>query len=458
MIGGSLRSWAERVSGTLEGADVAWCGIGWDSRNVQPGMLFAALPGQRADGHAFIAQACARGAVAALVSREGVYPCPVLVVDDVQAALGIMARAWRRGFTIPVAAVTGSSGKTTTRALLQAILEQRGPVLAPLGNHNNELGLPATLCRLDQRHWAAVLELGARAPGDIAYLAEICLPTVGVVLNAGPAHLETFGSIEGVARAKGELLAHLPAGAVAIYNADDRFAKLWRVLAGARQQLPFAIEHAALVHASQLVQGDDGEGSCFRLHLPTGSVMVRLPVSGFHNVSNALAAAAAATVMGCTADEIAAGLAVARPVPGRLVPHVLGRHLLLDDSYNANPASLEAALHAARQWPSRSWWLCLGDMLELGPHAREAHERAGRLAKFLGFERCYGLGRWADHVAVAFGEGARCFANNTAVLRALHDDLQAAKKNCGVLIKGSRAMGLDVVTAGLLEQMVSYAS
>lgn len=458
MIGGSLRSWGERVSGALQGPDVSWHGISWDSRNIQPGMLFAALPGQRTDGHAHVAEACAQGAVAALVSREGVYPCPVLVVEDVQATLGVMARSWRRGFTIPVAAVTGSSGKTTTRALLQAILEQRGPVLAPLGNYNNELGLPATLCRLEQQHWAAVLELGARALGDIAYLTEVCQPTVGVVLNAGPAHLETFGSIEGVARTKGELLAHLPAGAVALYNADDRFAALWRVLAGDHRLMPFGLEHDAPVQASDVIDGIDGTGCRFNLHLPSGSMMVRLSLPGRHNVYNALAAAACATVMGCTADEIAAGLAVAHPVPGRLVSHALGRHMLLDDSYNANPASLEAAMHVACRWPSRSWWLCLGDMLELGSHAREAHERAGRLAKSLGFERCYGLGRWAEHVAAAFGEGARCFANSTAVLQALRDDLQAAKRDCGVLIKGSRAMGLDRVTAGLLEQMVSHAS
>ncbi len=457
MIGGSLQHWARCIGAVLVGPDVPWHGIGWDSRTVQPGMLFAALPGQQVDGHDFVDEACARGAVAALVARQGSYPCPHIVVEDVQVTLGVMARRWRRGFTLPIAAVTGSCGKTSTRALLQAILEQRGPVLAPLGNQNNELGLPATLFSLEQQHWAAVVELGARAPGDIAYLAQICEPTVGVVLNAGPAHLETFGTVAGVAMAKGELLAHLGPGAVAVYNADDRFASLWRVLAGKQRLLPFGLEHPAPVHVSQLEQ-DNGTGSLFRLHLPTGSVRVQLPLSGLHNVSNALAAAAAASAMGCTPAEIAAGLAGAHPVPGRLVSHVLGRHLVVDDSYNANPASLEAALRTACQWQPRSWWLCLGDMLELGPYAKGAHEQAGCLARCLGFVRCYVMGRWAEHAAAAFGEGARCFADSAALLRAVRTDLQTVREDCGVLIKGSRAMGLDVVAVGLMDGVVSHAS
>lgn len=457
MIGGSLQSWACSMGGVLVGPDVSWHGIGWDSRTVQPGMLFAALPGQRSDGHGFVAAACARGAVAALVARRGAYPCPHIVVEDVQAALGVMARRWRSTFTLPIAAVTGSCGKTSTRALLQAILEQRGPVLAPQGNHNNELGLPATLFRLERQHWAAVVELGARVPGDIAYLTELCQPTVGVVLNAGPAHLETFGTVAGVAMAKGELLAHLGPGAVAVYNADDRFASLWRVLAGKQRRLPFGLERPAPVHLSQLEQ-DPNEGSLFWLHLPAGSVRVQLPLSGLHNVANALAAAAAASVMGCSPAEIAAGLAAVRPVPGRLVPYVLGRHLVVDDSYNANPASLEAALRTVSRWQPRSWWLCLGDMLELGRYAKGAHEQAGALARCLGFDRCYAMGRWAEHAAAAFGDGARCFADSAALLRAVRADLQAVREDCGVLIKGSRAMGLDVVAGGLMEKVVSHAS
>jgi UDP-N-acetylmuramoyl-tripeptide--D-alanyl-D-alanine ligase len=458
MIGGTLRQWAPHAGGILVGDDGPWQGIALDSRMVQPGMLFAALPGRHADGHAFVADACARGAAAALVSHRGPYSCPCIVVEDVQTALGAMARRWRRGFSLPVVAVTGSSGKTTTRALLQAILEQRGPVLASTGNQNNELGVPITLSRLGQEHHAAVVELGARAPGDIAYLAEMTRPTVGVVLNAGPAHLETFGSVAGVARAKGELLAHLGPGAVAAYNADDRFAHLWRVLAGTHSQIPFGIESEAPVYPSRLVQRQGGEGSTFCLHVPTGSVMVHLPLPGLHNVYNALAAAAAATVMGCSPEEIAMGLAGVHPVAGRLVPYVLGRHMLLDDSYNANPASLEAAMRTACQWQPRAWWLCLGDMLELGDQSLEAHEQAGRLARSLGFVRCYALGRWAGDVVAAFGDGARRFTSSMALLQALCADLKESGEACGVLIKGSRAMGLDVVSKGLREWAMGHAS
>jgi UDP-N-acetylmuramoyl-tripeptide--D-alanyl-D-alanine ligase len=434
---------AEVLNARLRGADVTFRGVSTDTRTLAQGNLFVALRGPSFDGHDYLEQACQRGAVAAAVSEPRDMDLPLLQVGDTRLALGELAAHWRAQFTIPVVGLTGSNGKTTVKEMIAAILARCGATLVTRGNLNNDIGVPQTLFALDAQHRYAVVEMGANHRGEIAYLTRLVQPTVGLVNNAGPAHLEGFGSIEGVARAKGELFEGLRSDAVCVINADDHYAGLWRAMAGSRPVLSFALEQPAELQAQWR---GDLQGSDIELHTPAGVASLRLSLPGRHNVMNALAAAAAALALEIPLPHIVAGLAAVRAVHGRWesLPGINGVQLI-DDTYNANPASLQAALQLLADATAEPW-LVLGDMGELGQEGRRLHRQMGEEAKRNGVQRLFALGELAQQAAEAFGAGAEAFADVDALTLRLG---QMARPGVLILVKGSRSMRMERVIAAL---------
>lgn len=454
MIRGDLDHIARLLGGTLRGSAAAFAGVAIDTRRLQPGALFVALPGARTDGHAFLAQARAAEAAGALVNQmDAAVDLPQVVVPDPRAALIALATHWRAQFTGPVVALTGSNGKTTVKEMIAAILGQQGPVWATPGNYNNELGLPLSLLGLDpQRHWAAVFELGANHPGEIAELAAWARPRIGLITQAGRAHLEGFGSVEGVARAKGELLAALPAEGVAVINADDPFAAYWAGLTHARViRFGFAPDAEVRADPAQRRMRIDSAGArqVFRLATPAGEADVALEFLGLHNLRNALAAAAVGEALGLSTAVIAAGLADARPAPGRL-NWLVGRNgaRLIDDSYNANPTSLRAAVAVLAELAGERW-LVLGDMGELGGDGVVMHGEIGAFARERGISRLYAVGPLSASAVETFGAGARHFADQAQLVRGLSADLARCTVPPTILVKGSRRMAMEGVILAL---------
>ena len=426
---------AARILDLRTDDEVEFAGVCSDSRAVRKGFLFAALQGDRVDGHDYIPQAVEAGAVAVLASRETAAGVPILVVDDVINALGLLAHAWRMKHNPRVIAVTGSNGKTTTKEMVASILGKSARVLATAGNYNNELGLPLTLFSLEESHRFAVLELGASKAGDIRYLAGIAKPDVGVVTNVGPAHLQGFGDEEGVARAKGELYSSLPTEGFAVINADQPWAGLWRGLSRAGSEITYGSSPECDVYPELR----DGH---LRVHTPAGEFNVRLHLPGAHNVENALAATAVACSLGVPPEQIRKGLEATMPLPGRLhMIHPRAGWTVIDDTYNANPASLYAALQVLSAEQGEPW-LVLGDMLELGPVSRKMHVEMGDAAQSLGVKRLYAIGEVTVATVDAFGSGARHFKDHASLIDALHNELHP-----GVvcLVKGSRSMGMERV-------------
>ena len=420
-----------------------------DTRKLSPGALYVALRGEHFDGHDFVAAARQTGAAAALVEQRTEDPIPQIVVENTRLALGALAAAWRKRFVGPLVAVTGSNGKTTLKEMIRAILSQEGPTLATSGNLNNEIGAPLTLLRLDPTvHRAAVVELGANHPGEIDFLARLARPTVAVVNNAAPAHLEGFGSLTGVARAKGEIYGALSAEGVAVINADDCYAPLWRTLAGEHKVLEFGLTQEAIISAQ--IHGHVGAtaGTHLTIQTPIGACTLTLPLPGRHNVLNALAATAAALGAGASLASIRAGLAAVDGVSGRLRP-CPGRNgaQLIDDTYNANPASLRAALEVLAAVPGERC-LVLGDMAELGADTAALHAEAGETARALGIEMLFGCGHFSQKAVSAFGASARNYANVESLVAALEQEL---RPGLTVLVKGSRSAGMDRVVRLLAE-------
>ncbi|HVY66023.1 MAG TPA: UDP-N-acetylmuramoyl-tripeptide--D-alanyl-D-alanine ligase [Gammaproteobacteria bacterium] len=439
MMPRTLGAVARETGGRLLGADAPFGGVSTDTRTLSPGALFVAIAGDRFDGHDFVADACAKGAAGALVSRRASSPLPQVEVRDTRRGLGAMARAWRMAFALPAVAITGSSGKTTVKELVASILGVSRAICATQGNLNNDVGVPLTILTLSAEHDALVVELGASRAGEIDYLASLAQPTVAVITNAAAAHLQGFGSVAGVAAAKGELLDHLPRAGTAVLNADDPFRGDWLARAPCEDRVTFGF--AGTADCRVVGEPDYGaSGSEFTLRLPDGDeVDVWLPLLGRQNVANALAAAAAAQAAGASTEDISDGLAHVVPVRGRLRA-VAGRHgaTLIDDSYNANPASVRAALDHLDVLGGRRI-LVLGNMAELGGAARDLHREIGEYAR----GRCdllLAIGDLAGEAAAAFGAGGRRI-----------DDIDAAREvlvplldeDVTVLIKGSRVMGLD---------------
>lgn len=448
MIRDSIERAAQSTQGRLwlpDGADAAaeFVGLTHDSRQLRPGMLYAAIVGSRVDGHDFLGDVAGHGAAAALVSRRiESAPLAQIEVADVVRAMGDLTRAWRAAMPVRLVAVTGSNGKTTVKTMLAAILSRSAPTLATRGNYNNELGVPLTLAALGEQHRYAVLEMGCAQPGDIAWLAGIGQPDVAVVTNAGPAHLERLGSIEGVARTKGELFAALGPEGVAVINVDDRFADDWRSLCPGRRQIGFG--RAASAEVRLELRGEEEW-----VVTPDGEFRLVLALPGAHNRMNALAATAAALALQLPLDQISAGLASVESMPGRLHERRMAAGwTLIDDSYNANPASLYAALQVLSERPGRRW-LVLGNMAELGGASAKLHREIGDAARDLGVDRLFALGDYAALAADAFGEGAERFTRLEPLLERLIGGLESGV-TC--LIKGSRSAGMDRVVDRLGRQ------
>ncbi len=450
----TLSEAADCLGGRFVGSDVLFRGVSSDTRTLPVGALYVALSGDRFDGHDFITAARHAGAVAALVEHPVEDPIPQVLVDNARLALGTLAAVWRNRFAGPLVAVTGSNGKTTVKEMIRAILAHNGPTLATVGNLNNDIGVPLTLLRLEPSlHRTAVVEMGANHPGEIAYLAALACPTVALVNNAAPAHLEGFGSLRGVAEAKGEIYGALPTGGVAVINADDPHAPLWHSLAKGHSVVTFGINHPAAVSATiQEVLGAT-QGTRFVLQTPLGACDLTLALPGRHNVLNALAATATAISAGASLEAIRAGLTNVDGVAGRLRP-CLGRNgaQLIDDTYNANPASLRAALEVLAAVPGERC-LVLGDMGELGPDAATLHAEAGEIARALGIERLLGCGRLSQEAVDAFGSGANHYPAIEPLVAALEKELCPGWT---VLVKGSRSAGMDRVVRLLSNGLTTH--
>ncbi|MFZ1576395.1 MAG: UDP-N-acetylmuramoyl-tripeptide--D-alanyl-D-alanine ligase [Chromatiaceae bacterium] len=441
-----------RVGGRLLGADEGFRGVGIDSRQDLSGRLFVALPGERHDGHDFAASARDQGASALMVQRPLAIDLPQWQVEDTRLALGQLAAAHRERFAGRVVALTGSNGKTTTKEMIAAILGQAGRVRATRGNLNNDIGLPLTLLEAGEEDFL-VLEMGANHPGEIAYLTGIARPEVAAITNAGRAHLEGFGSLEGVARAKGEIVAGLRQDGIFIFPAASPWTGLWRELAGARTCLTCGPSGAADLSvdlaAVETYWDEAGFRTCFQV-TATGLVLdLELALAGAHNVSNALVAVAMAQTLEIAPETIAAGLAAMRPVPGRLFPRrVPGGPRLIDDTYNANPDSVEAAIAVLMSLPGRHL-LVLGDLGELGPEAPELHHRLGQAAREAGVNVLYTVGTLSAEAGAGFGPGARHFSGQAELITTLRQDLDSGDL---VLVKGSRRAALDRVADALCAQ------
>jgi UDP-N-acetylmuramoyl-tripeptide--D-alanyl-D-alanine ligase len=448
MMARTLAGLASACGGTLHGADAPFAAVSTDSRTIARGDAFFALSGERFDAHDFVAAAAEAGIAGAVVVRKLPTAVPQIVVTNVQDALSRSAAAWRAQFVLPVVGVAGSNGKTTVKEMLAAILALGGECLATRGNLNNHIGVPLTLWRLAPSHRRAVIEIGANHPGEVAALAALARPTVGLVTNAGAEHLEGFGSLEGVAHAEGEMFAALDDDGVAIVNADDPFAKLWRSMTRARV-VTFGLAAKADFRAVDL-RADVGEAGFvtrFRLESPGGSIDVSQHLAGRHNVVNALGAAAAAVAAGATLAEVAAGLAAMQAVRGRLtLRRTRAGAWLIDDSYNANPSSMRAGIDVLADLSGRGW-IAIGDMGELGEHAIASHVEIGRYARERGIERLFATGPLSAHAVEAFGPGAQWCADVEAMTRVLD---AALTPDIRLLVKGSRLNRLERVVEALI--------
>lgn len=431
------------------GADVLIDAVETDSRTLDASdgraALFVALRGANFDGHDHVAAAAEQGARAALVSRLVDAPLPQLLVADTERALGALAAALQRTRHGRVVGITGSNGKTSVKQLSLAVVSRAMRAHANPGNRNNEIGLPLSVIETPDDVDVAIYEMGAGKHNDIAYLTSIARPQVALVNNIAPAHLERMQSLLGIADTKAAIYDALPHDGVAVINADDAFAPYFAQRAHGRRLLRFGLEASADVSARDIVLED--EGSRFVLVSPVGDVDVRLPLPGRHNVANALAATCIALALDVPLETIVAALSEAEPVKGRLVRHRLANGaVLIDDSYNANPGSLNAAIDTLAAAAGERW-LVLGEMRELGEDAAVLHAEAGRRARRAGITRLYALGVLSEQTVEAFGEGARHFANHAALVDALRLDLHAGVR---VLVKGSRGSAMDRVVDALL--------
>ncbi|MGX9865294.1 UDP-N-acetylmuramoyl-tripeptide--D-alanyl-D-alanine ligase [Pseudomonas moraviensis] len=442
----ALSELTNALEARLIGNDASFNGVSIDSRAIQPGQLFIALTGPRFDGHDYLNDVAGKGAVAALVEREVADSAlPQLLVKDTRQALGQLGALNRAAFTQPVAAVTGSSGKTTVKEMLASILRTRGPVLATRGNLNNDLGVPLTLIELAPEHTSAVIELGASRLGEIAYTVGLTKPHVAILNNAGTAHVGEFGGPEKIVEAKGEIIEGLAADGIAVLNLDDKAFGIWKTRAAGRQVLTFALSNSeANFHASDLAT--DARGCpAFNLHTPEGSERVQLNLLGTHNVANALAAAAAAHALGVSLFGIATGLGAVQPVKGRTVAQLAKNGMrVIDDTYNANPTSMCAAVDILAGFSGRTV-LVLGDIGELGDWAEQGHRDVGEYARGK-VSALYAVGPNMVHAVNAFGEQAQHFGTQAELIQALAAEQDT---NTTILIKGSRSAAMENIVAAL---------
>lgn len=432
----------------LAGDDVSFTRVTTDSRQLQPGDLFIALRGERFDGHDFLQVAANQGAVGLVIEKhEPSIALPQLIVSDSLLALGQIAALNRKAFHGPLIAITGSAGKTTVKTMVASILRECGNVLVTQGNLNNHIGVPLTLLRIDAAHEYAVIEMGASAIGEIAYLCTLGQPDVAMINNVMPAHIEGFGSIEGVAQAKSEIYSGLQRDGTAIVNVDDAFAAQWLRQLGSKKIITVSFaQQSADCYAQQVVYTADSVS--FTLVLQQASVEIELNALGEHSVRNALAAAACASAVGANLQQIQRGLAAFAPVGGRMSRHTGATgELIIDDSYNANPGSMRAAINVLVAQPNNTI-LVLGDMGELGEREAELHAEIGTYARERGVHTLVAVGPLSKHASDAFGPAALHFNNQADLINALKARVNA---DTTLLVKGSRSAKMDLVVRALCE-------
>jgi UDP-N-acetylmuramoyl-tripeptide--D-alanyl-D-alanine ligase len=441
------------LNGELTIQDVAFAGISTDTRTITAGELFIALQGPHFDGHHFVTKARERGAAAALVSRFVPDTLPQIRVSDTRIALGRLSAAWRERFPGTVIALTGSNGKTTVKEMIVSILRVKHSVVATKGNLNNDIGVPLTLSRLTDESYA-VIEMGANHQREIAYLCKLAQPDMALVTNAGSAHLEGFGGLDGVAKGKGEIFQGLGLQGTAIVNRDDHYAAYWTSIVGQRRLIDFGLSQSAQVRGHII----DAACNLLNIEFENQSVTFELPLPGEHNVRNALAAAAVAVAVGVALSDIKQGLLQVKPVGGRL-QRFLGPNncTVIHDAYNANPSSLAAALVTVSAAHDVKW-LVLGDMAELGSQAEACHKEAGVQARKAGFQRCYGFGPLTRHTVAGFGQGGVHCETTETLIETLREALASVVNKPTLLIKGSRSMRMEQVVEALTNSPSPLAS
>ncbi len=452
MIAMQLSEIADIVEGRLAGVDKCIAGISIDTRTLSTGDLYIAIKGEQFDGHDYIRQAEEAGACALIVTDKVIAKLPQVIVKDTRIALAKVAGAVRNKVRVKVCAITGSNGKTTVKEMIAAILAVKYPILFTLGNFNNDIGVPLTLLQLKKQHQFAVIEMGANHQGEIAYSCRYARPDVAVITNVGAAHIEGFGSIDKVARAKAEIIQSLPKKGVAILNADDDFYMQWREIAGQRKVISFAVENTADVHAENIAMQLDGLQfrTQFDLVVDEQRVPINLALAGPHNVLNALAACAACIALGVEYEQIQQGLQQVKPVEGRLQLSVSPTGTqIINDSYNANPASLAVALAVLKNCTGELW-LALGAFGELGADSPQWHSDMAEQIRLAGVKRLFVVGAMAVNTAQAFGEGAVYYSRQEDLIVALK---KAISKDVVLLVKGSRAQKMELVVNALLDEM-----
>ncbi|WP_039030378.1 UDP-N-acetylmuramoyl-tripeptide--D-alanyl-D-alanine ligase [Leclercia adecarboxylata] len=448
MISVTLNQLATILGADVSGDDLTFDAVTTDTRKITPGCLFVALKGERFDAHDFAEQAKAAGAGALLVSRKLDIDLPQAVVKDTRLAFGELAAWVRQQVPARVVALTGSSGKTSVKEMTAAILSQCGNTLYTAGNLNNDIGVPMTLLRLTPEHEFAVIELGANHQGEIAWTVNLTRPEAALVNNLAAAHLEGFGSLEGVAKAKGEIYTGLPANGIAIMNADNNDWLNWKSVIGDRKTWRFSPNAANSDFTATNIHVTS-HGTEFTLQTPTGNVDVLLPLPGRHNIANALAASSLAMAVGAPLSAIKAGLANLKAVPGRLFPVQLAENkLLLDDSYNANVGSMTAAVQVLSEMPGYRV-MVVGDMAELGDESEACHTEVGEAAKASGIDRVLSAGHLSKNISQASGVGEH-FADKVALIARLKA-LVAEQQIVTVLVKGSRSAAMEEVVHALQE-------
>lgn len=446
---GSLAEAANVMSGTLHGTDCNFAGVSIDTRTLDPSELFFALQGPNYDGSTFVSSAAKKRAAAAVLPATTDVHLPHITVDDTRLALGRLAFAWRKRMPAKIIGITGSNGKTTLKQMIANCLSLSGETLATHGNFNNDIGLPLMLLRLSQEHCYAAIEMGANHPGEIAYLTSLAEPEIVVITNVASAHLEGFGDLDGVARAKGEILQGQVAPIYAVLNADDPYFAYWSSLVPDETVISFAVDTTEASVFATDIQATYGDLIKFNLHIYEEEIPIRLPLAGLHNVQNACAAAAVLHGLGTDSKQIRQGLESVQPISGRLqqVEDITGL-TVYDDSYNANPQSVIAAAEFLASQLGQKW-LVLGDMGELGKDAAQLHKAVGRVARRLGIDRLLATGILSKNTVKTFGCGGQWYEDIDGLIEELR---RSATKNTNILIKGSRFMHMERVVEALINE------
>jgi UDP-N-acetylmuramoyl-tripeptide--D-alanyl-D-alanine ligase len=444
-----LEEVAQAVSGKLFGANLTVSGVSIDTRTLKAGELYIAIKGKNFDGHGFVDKALEAGAIAVICEQPSDRDIAQIVVTDSHLALAELAGYWRDKLAVKVIGITGSNGKTTVKEMVAAILSTQAHTLFTQGNLNNDIGVPLTLLKLADSHRYAVIEMGANHSGEIAYTSRYAKPDVAIITNISAAHIEGFGSVNAVAQAKGEIIANLNTSGIAVLNCDDDFYPYWQKLAENAGSVSFGFADDADVTALQISSSLQAEGyrTEFILKTTTAMLAMHIHLAGKHNVKNALAAAAACLQLGIPLQAIKDGLATLKPVTGRLQPlHGRKGNIVIDDTYNANPASLKAGLEVLDS--KQKNWLILGAFGELGEDSLNIHYQMGQLIRSMPVERVFAVGKHAEETIKAFGHGGQFFDSQDQLISILNETLTGEET---LLVKGSRAQKMENIVAALVE-------